>query len=200
MKIKITFFLPVFLVLAGFSSAQTDRLLTDGKDSVIVFSERIPSEVADTLAFVNFNGGNVKLVESRKAILLNFNDQHRRILSSSKVIELQLNDTVFSLTNVEDILIKNPGVGEVLKLNLTPIINGESAKFEDVSSGGLKLTMLEKKPEEPVFKDDRVVFGILFLVLAAIFYTSSKSNSRFWTRFYTIIPALFLCYFIPAIL
>ena len=200
MKIKITFFLSVFLVLTGFSSAQTDRLLTDGKDSVIVFSERIPSEIADTLAFVNFNAGNVKSVESRKGILINFNDQHRRILSSSEVIELQLNDTVFSLTNVEDILIKNPGAGEVLKLNLIPIISGESAKFEDVSSEGLKLTILEKKPEEPVFKDDRVVFGILFLVLAAIFYTSSKSNSRFWTRFYTIIPALFLCYFIPAIL
>jgi uncharacterized membrane protein len=53
-------------------------------------------------------------------------------------------------------------------------------------------------PNAPVFTDDRIVFGILMGVLGIIFYTSAKGGN--WKKFYTIIPALFLCYFIPAIL
>ena len=49
----------------------------------------------------------------------------------------------------------------------------------------------------PIFKDDKVVFGLLIGVLALIFYTSSKKS---WATFYKYIPALFLCYFIPALL
>lgn len=52
-------------------------------------------------------------------------------------------------------------------------------------------------PNAPVFTDDRVVFGILIGVLGLIFYASSKKNLK---GFFRIIPALFLCYFIPALL
>jgi uncharacterized membrane protein len=51
----------------------------------------------------------------------------------------------------------------------------------------------------PVFTNDAVVFGILIVVLALIFYTSSLST-KFWKKFYTYIPALLLCYFVPALL
>jgi len=51
----------------------------------------------------------------------------------------------------------------------------------------------------PFFTDDKIVFGLLMAVLALIFYTSSKKGGK-WEKFYKIIPALFLCYFIPAIL
>lgn len=52
---------------------------------------------------------------------------------------------------------------------------------------------------QPIFTSDATVFGILMLVLAAIFYTASSDNSK-WKRFYTFVPALLLCYFIPALL
>jgi uncharacterized membrane protein len=52
--------------------------------------------------------------------------------------------------------------------------------------------------KEPLFKDDRIVFGVLMGVLALIFYTASKKGV--WEKFYKIIPALFLCYFIPSML
>ena len=51
--------------------------------------------------------------------------------------------------------------------------------------------------ELPFFTDDTVVFGILLGVLGLVYYTSSLKG---WIRFYKIIPALFLCYFIPALL
>lgn len=47
--------------------------------------------------------------------------------------------------------------------------------------------------------NDAIVFGLLMTVLALIFYTSSL-NTPFWKKFYTYVPALLLCYFIPALL
>jgi uncharacterized membrane protein len=51
----------------------------------------------------------------------------------------------------------------------------------------------------PLFTNDASVLGILVMVLAFIFYTSSSSNP-IWKKFYTYIPALLLCYFLPSIL
>ena len=52
---------------------------------------------------------------------------------------------------------------------------------------------------EPIFTNDATVLGILLMVLAFIFYTSSSENP-FWKKFYTYIPALLLCYFLPSVL
>lgn len=45
--------------------------------------------------------------------------------------------------------------------------------------------------------NDAVVLGMLMILLGAIFYTSS--NPKF-TKFYKIVPALLLCYFLPSLL
>lgn len=47
--------------------------------------------------------------------------------------------------------------------------------------------------------NDAVVLGILMLILAFVFYTSSKKTG-FWAKFYSIIPSVFLCYLLPAVL
>src|SRR5687768_7708312 len=52
---------------------------------------------------------------------------------------------------------------------------------------------------EPLITNDAVVFGLLITVLALIFYTSSLTTP-FWKKFYTYVPALLLCYFIPALM
>ncbi|GAB3343233.1 DUF819 domain-containing protein [Marilutibacter aestuarii] len=46
--------------------------------------------------------------------------------------------------------------------------------------------------------NDAVVMGLLAITLGAIFWTSSRPDG-FWKKFYTYIPALLLCYLIPAI-
>lgn len=51
----------------------------------------------------------------------------------------------------------------------------------------------------PYFTNDTIVFGIIALLLGAIFYTSGKKTG-FWKQFYGIVPALLLCYLLPAIL
>ncbi|SHJ08674.1 Uncharacterized membrane protein [Mesonia phycicola] len=53
--------------------------------------------------------------------------------------------------------------------------------------------------ETPFFNNDAIVFGILMLLLGAVFYTSSRKTG-FWAKFYKIVPALLMCYLLPAIL
>jgi len=52
---------------------------------------------------------------------------------------------------------------------------------------------------EPFFNNDAITFGVLMMVLGFIFYTSHLDHP-FWKKFYKFVPALLLCYFIPAIL
>ena len=54
-------------------------------------------------------------------------------------------------------------------------------------------------PPTPLITSDAVVFGVLMGVLGLIFYTGSR-KSGFWAKFYTHIPMLLLCYFIPGLL
>jgi uncharacterized membrane protein len=51
----------------------------------------------------------------------------------------------------------------------------------------------------PLFTNDTIVFGLLMLMLALVFYTSSKKTGP-WAKFYAVIPALLMCYLLPAIL
>ncbi len=51
----------------------------------------------------------------------------------------------------------------------------------------------------PIFEDDTIVFGLLMIAIGLIFYTSSKTTG-FWSKFYKIVPALFMAYMLPAVL
>lgn len=50
-----------------------------------------------------------------------------------------------------------------------------------------------------MIQNDAVVLGILFLILGFVFW-SSESKHPFFQKFYTYVPALLLCYFIPGLL
>jgi uncharacterized membrane protein len=50
----------------------------------------------------------------------------------------------------------------------------------------------------PTFTNDAIVFGILMVSLGFVFYTENLKTG-FWSKFYKIIPGLFMAYFIPAI-
>ncbi|WP_299055514.1 DUF819 family protein [uncultured Polaribacter sp.] len=48
----------------------------------------------------------------------------------------------------------------------------------------------------PLFANDTIIFGLLCAILAGIFYTSKHASFQ---KFYKVVPALLLCYFIPSI-
>lgn len=52
---------------------------------------------------------------------------------------------------------------------------------------------------EALLNNDAVIFGILLAILAFIFKTSSSDNPA-WKKFYTYVPMLLLCYFVPSLL
>ncbi len=47
--------------------------------------------------------------------------------------------------------------------------------------------------------NDATILGLLAILLGLVFYTA-HSKHRFWQKFYTIVPALLLCYFLPSLL
>ena len=47
--------------------------------------------------------------------------------------------------------------------------------------------------------NDAVVFGLLSFILFLVFFTSS-SHKPFFKKFYAVVPALLLCYFIPGLM
>ncbi len=51
---------------------------------------------------------------------------------------------------------------------------------------------------KPFFTNDAIVIGILMTILVVIFVTSN-SERKFFKKFYTYVPALLLCYFIPGL-
>jgi uncharacterized membrane protein len=56
-----------------------------------------------------------------------------------------------------------------------------------------------EQTQEALITNDAVVMGMLMVLLAFIFVTSSSKNP-FWQKFYKVIPMLLLCYFLPSLL
>jgi uncharacterized membrane protein len=53
-------------------------------------------------------------------------------------------------------------------------------------------------PSTALIQNDIVLFGLIAATLGVVFWTSSR-EAGFWKKFYTYVPALLLCYFIPGI-
>ena len=51
----------------------------------------------------------------------------------------------------------------------------------------------------PLITNDAIAFGLLMLSLGFVFYTESIRKG-FWSKFYKIVPGLFMAYMVPAVL
>lgn len=51
----------------------------------------------------------------------------------------------------------------------------------------------------PLIANDAIVLGLLMVILGFVFWGSSRA-SGFWQRFYTFVPSLLMCYFLPSLL
>lgn len=58
---------------------------------------------------------------------------------------------------------------------------------------------MSENPNTAFITDDTIVFGILMGILGLVFFTSNLKSS-FVKKFYTVIPPLLLCYFLPGLL
>lgn len=110
------------------------------------------------------------------------------------VVKTGVNDSIV-FDQFQPVFVSN--INEAVNIECYAIANKERVNF--ASSGKDKLSFKVKKVHAVVFENDEIVFGILAIVLAFIFFTSHK-QTPFWQTFYRIIPALLLCYVVPAIL
>lgn len=138
----------------------------------IIESNKVPS------LFYKSNGESVAI----DLLSRNFNELTE--------IFIHFNDTTMSVSTSGYLLIDNMNAGEH-SLEIYQKDRGE--KFQLLNK------TFKFKEKEPLIKNDAVVLGMLLLLLALIFKTEA-SNIPFFKKFYGIVPALLLCYFLPAFL
>ncbi|WP_281558611.1 DUF819 family protein [Thalassomonas sp. RHCl1] len=51
----------------------------------------------------------------------------------------------------------------------------------------------------PMITNDATIMGFLAIMLGLVFYTAHSTNS-FWKKFYSVVPAVLVCYFLPSLL
>lgn len=100
-----------------------------------------------------------------------------------------------TFTRLSPYLIKD--IEKEIEVSVTMHHRGDTLEFH--ASGEKTLTASIKVARKPWITDDGITFGLLAIVLAMIFYTANSSNKN-WKKFYSIIPALLLCYLIPGLL
>lgn len=144
--------------------------------------------------FVNTSFQSTLEIEKKTNVILDFSTLN----SNHKIdsVQLLVNDSIVSTNNnLSPVLLKD--ISESMPISIYSFGQGDTLDFK--TSGNQKLSLKITKKERPSFASDKIVFGILMLLLAFIFYTSN-SRSEAWQKFYRIIPALLLCYVLPAVL
>ncbi|MEN8927427.1 MAG: DUF819 family protein [Flavobacteriales bacterium] len=148
--------------------------------------------------FTSLKNENTQVIESNKVPSLLYKTKGKNLaidLLSRNFNELpeifvQFNDTSISVSSS----------GYLLLEDIKP---GEHSIEIYQKDGGEKFQLLSKtfkfKEKEPFIKNDAVVLGLLLLLLALVFKTEGSSNPAL-KRFYRVVPALLLCYFLPAFL
>lgn len=147
-------------------------------------------------SFTYFNASVSKeiVIEEKSTIFVDFALMDLDASSDSVVITMDNKAQV--IQTLQPFMLRNVDKKKI-ELSIVAFKKGKAQSFK--SSGLDKLGFKIILKERPVFVKDEIVFGLLAIVLAFVFYTSHK-QSTFWKKFYVVIPALLLCYLIPAIL
>lgn len=161
------------------------------------------SEIYD-VEFIPFKKGESKKFSEKKYFGFDLSTAERtklqgmvetvKIYNEEDTLHLTFNDASNSV-----LIFDNPKTSRTIIAKIEFInLKGDKIKLKSYS-GTMKFMVLESKPKEPMFKDDKIVFGVLMAILALVFWTNGLNN-QYVKKFYKFVPALFLCYFLPAIL
>ncbi|HLV42805.1 MAG TPA: DUF819 family protein [Brumimicrobium sp.] len=195
---KKIYLLSLYIMLFMLSTVYgQEHIMVSGKDSLVITKEEVPQEVLEKMQAHDF-GSDIKIYSEALYGVFNFNDDDRRTLRNADEIQVIFKEDTLHVETIGNIFFKNPGPEEMIKLKVIPITGGKTTSFNG-HKGITKVSFLAHSPKTALITDDKIVFGILMVVLALIFFTSGLERKS-WKRLYTVIPALFLCYMIPAAL
>lgn len=114
-------------------------------------------------------------------------------LADKKRFKLLVNQKEFEFSKPNSLVISNLPTGEV---NIAVQQKNAANANKDLSKKQIHFQYFKSAP---VFTNDAIVLGILVGLLALIFGTAN-SGITFFRKFYTYVPPLLLCYFLPSLL
>ena len=179
-------FLFTLLSLTLAASAQSSELIP-------MDSSAVKELKAGTFTYLNASVESDIAIENKTDIFVDFALMDYPSDIDSIVINRDSKTT--KLSQLQPFMLTNVDGSE--KVGVVAYKNGKAIEFK--SSGSDKLGFKIVRKDRPIFVKDEIVFGLLAIVLAIIFFTSHK-QSPFWKKFYMVIPALLLCYVVPALL
>lgn len=152
-------------------------------------------------AYFYFNPANeeTKLLKENSQFLLQFNQKQWQELTRAEQIFVVLNGDSLQIEILGDFVIRPKTDESAFIMNIYTINEGDWQLLSGLPARGFRVKMLDSFPKKPFFTKDTIVFGILILLLALVFFTSSKPDG-FWKKLHVFLPALLLCYLLPSIL
>ena len=169
-----------------------------GQDLKIMDSAAMQSLKAGEFEYVNISVEHDLVIEGKEDILID--------LSSVDVPKGDVDSVIITFTKEQSektYIIKSlvpfliQGIDSSVSMAMMMYKDAHLIKFK--SSDAKKAILKIDYRDRPTFVSDTIVFGLLSIILALIFYTSTL-QSKGWKKFYMFVPALLLCYLIPAIL
>jgi uncharacterized membrane protein len=199
---KATAFLLLFMSFTMFSQ----HLTVDG-----VKSKQEEFQTKVTIDSISFTGFDLKIKsDTTLATIENLSNINKKFIASGDfkfnikdseaTISYRGNETIsvekaMTLFSLKSKPIK--GFSEfVYEITEATFYNGNQAIPISADQQKIKKIIIHPKP---VFSTDKIVFGILMLLLGFVFFTEASKNV-IWKKFYKYVPALLICYLLPAIL
>lgn len=143
--------------------------------------------------YVNISVEDNLVIEKKSDILIDFSSMD--IPAKLDSVCVSVGKKTYKMNLLTPFMVK--GIDVSMKVEMRMYKDGKPLDFETSNVDGRSLEI--ERRNRPTFTSDTVVFGFLALILALIFYTAHK-QTKFWKSFYRIVPALLLCYLIPAVL
>lgn len=180
--------LGLFIILLSFTFLNAQEVSLEFVDS-----SEVKKLEPGTFTYFNASVQKELTIEGKTTIFVDFALMDTKQAFDSIVANLDTDKIVFK--SIQPFILKD--VHQSLAFDLQAYKNGKPVVFSTNGKDKIAFKIVHK--ERPLIVRDEIVFGILALVLAFIFFTSHKT-SKFWSKFYMIVPALLLCYVVPAIL
>jgi uncharacterized membrane protein len=165
---------------------------------VVVDSLMMQDLVAGEFEYVNMSVEDELIIEGKENVLVDLSTVDVPGGKLDSVVLIFTKDTYkkrFVLSEPTPFMLYDIDSSVTIKMYM--FRNSDTLLFRSSNANVAKLKVVHR--DRPSFVSDTIVFGLLAIVLALIFYTANLKSAR-WKKFYMVVPALLLCYLIPAVL
>lgn len=191
---NLGFFFLMILSFASKAQSEAPQSLFDGQ---LLIYESLSASEREELSFFNPNNDETKILRVPKSYWVQFTPAQREVINSAPALFVAMNGDTVAVESVHDMVLAPKVDSKALTFS---VLSFKDGAFKSVlKNKSFRMTLVDDYGKAPFFTKDTIVFGILILLLALVFYTSSKPDG-FWKKLHIFLPALLLCYLLPSIL